>query len=378
MGECVLSLFRWSKHTDNEGIIKSFSLPRVILRNAGRGDTLRGVAYIWRNAQYRIKMTASEWLSLQYLQLKTLAEKGSVDEAVARNFIQNFTAGYLSDVPILENSDFRLNYQHLVDSIVENKIIGIWVINAQGRTMYCNDSALRILGVSRAEANDYSYHRYIFQPHSESVEFSPLENTNLEVVEFSYHSAEGEEKHLLIAESPLFSASGDYTGCVSLFSEITQRKVAERALMEVSGRYRIISEIISDYVYSLRFTPAGILVCEWISGAFQKTTGYTVGELDAFPDGFVHIIHPEDRVEFVRAGGLPPRTSISRQYRIVCRSGDVRWMQDTVSNIPDGESVKLLGAALDITEMKEAENILQNEREFTSLISDTIPVGVVV
>lgn len=367
-----------SKHTDIGGKMKSFSTLQVILRNSDCGWTPQSLTYIWEYAQFNITMTASEWLSAQYLQLKTLADKGSIGEAEARNYIQNFTSGYLSEVPILENSDFRLNYQQLVDSIVENKIIGIWVINAQGRTIYCNDSALRILGVTREDASHYSYHRYIFQPHSESVLFSPLENTDLEVVEFSYLGAGGEEKHLLISESPLFSSNGDYNGCISLFSEITQRKVAERALMEVSGRYRIISEIISDYVYSLHFSPSGNLACEWMSGAFQKTTGYTVAELSAFPDGYVNIIHPEDRAEFIRAAGIPPHTSSTRQYRIICRNGDVRWIRDTVSNIPEGDTVKLLGAALDITETKSAEQFLQNERDFNALISDTIPVGVVV
>lgn len=323
-------------------------------------------------------MDASKWLNSQYILLKDLIENGSAGEDSSRAFIQNFTSGYIAEVPIIDHPDFHLNYQQLVDTIVDNKLVGIWVINASGQTMYCNEAALRILSTSQEDANSFSYHRFIFQPNSESVKFSPLEDTGLEVVEFSYEGMNGKEKHLLMAESPLFSASGEYNGCVTLFSEITQRKVAEQALMEISNRYKIISGIISDFVYSLYITPNGTLLCEWISGAFQKITGYSIEALASFPDGYIHIVHPEDRAEFIRAAGLPPQTSISRQYRIVCSNGNIRWIQDTVSNIPDGKTAKLLGAALDITKDKEAERFLQNERDFSALISDTIPVGVVV
>ncbi len=350
----------------------------MILRNYHLAYLISFASYIYTDATETNMMNASEWLNGQYKQLKDLIEGGAVGEDVARQFVQNFTSNYISEVPILDNSDFQLNYQHLVDTIVDNKLIGIWVINASGRTMYCNDAALRIFGITQEDAQNFSYHRFIFQPNAESVKFTPLDETDLEVVEFSYLSNRDLEKHLLMSESPLFSSLGEYNGCISLFSEITQRKVAEKALMEISSRYKIISEIISDYVYSLQVNSSGLISCEWISGAFQKISGYSIGALTDFPDGYMHIIHPEDRAEFIIAAGLPPRSSITRQYRIICQDDEIRWIQDTVSNIPDGNTVKLLGAALDITEKKDAELFLQNERDFNSLISDTIPVGVVV
>ncbi len=120
MDEYGLSLLMSSKHTDIGEIIKSFSLPRVILRNALCSLLPQRVPHLCLNAKTIKLMTASERLSSQYLQLKALAENGAVDEAAAQKYIKNFTAGYLSDVPILDNSDFRLNFRLLAERIVEN------------------------------------------------------------------------------------------------------------------------------------------------------------------------------------------------------------------------------------------------------------------
>src|SRR5690606_13576060 len=44
-------------------------------------------------------------------------------------------------------------------------------------------------------------------------------------------------------------------------------------------RYRLVSELMSDYAYSVRILPDGRTQAEWINGAFTEITGYTAEEI---------------------------------------------------------------------------------------------------
>ncbi len=59
----------------------------------------------------------------------------------------------------------------------------------------------------------------------------------------------------------------------SLMRDVTWRREAERALRESEERYRIISELISDYAYAFRVEPDGTLVHEWITDLVQAHDG---------------------------------------------------------------------------------------------------------
>src|SRR5258708_30329421 len=61
-------------------------------------------------------------------------------------------------------------------------------------------------------------------------------------------------------------------------SEPTQ---TEEKLRENEERYRLISEDVSDYVFSTRVEDDGALRLNWVAGAFEAITGYTFEEYSA-------------------------------------------------------------------------------------------------
>ena len=60
----------------------------------------------------------------------------------------------------------------------------------------------------------------------------------------------------------------------------TALQAAFEALRQSEERYRLVSEISSDYVYSLRVDNGGTLTCEWITDRFTQITGYTSAEIN--------------------------------------------------------------------------------------------------
>jgi PAS domain S-box-containing protein len=128
-------------------------------------------------------------------------------------------------------------------------------------------------------------------------------------------------------------------------------------LRESEERYRIVSELSSDYAYSYRLAPDGGVALDWITRAFTRITGYTADELK---DGvLLPVVHPEDRylIERGREELLAGRR-YSAEIRIVTRDGNVRWLNDDARpQWDDGHSrvVRIYGAGKDVTDRKRAE-----------------------
>jgi PAS domain S-box-containing protein len=160
-----------------------------------------------------------------------------------------------------------------------------------------------------------------------------------------------------------------------------ERQKALEALRESEMRYRIVAQTISDYAYAYRIAPNGSAELEWVTDSYKRITGYAPAELSAVGGGRA-IILPEDaeiarqHVERIFAG--QPSTV---EYRIVTKDGRIRWLKDSAQPVRDEHEnrvVRVIGAAQDITERRQAEQQLRESEEyFRSLIenaSDAITV----
>lgn len=123
---------------------------------------------------------------------------------------------------------------------------------------------------------------------------------NGKIAEFSmeYPCNSPTEKRWFMARIIPFPGEGLRRPVVS-HTNITQLKASEEALRLSEGRHRLISGLISDYVYSGVAFSNGSSRTEWISGAFEKITGYTVDEITSQPNGFGALLLPEDLEEVV-------------------------------------------------------------------------------
>jgi PAS domain S-box-containing protein len=158
---------------------------------------------------------------------------------------------------------------------------------------------------------------------------------------------------------------------VTAVRDISERKAAEVALRQSEARYRAISELASDYIYAAEVSTEGVLMVQWATQAFEEITGYSIKDIQEL-GGWSEIIYPEDRPQARR---VPSNNSQDwdgmREYRIVARSGEIRWLRDYAR--PDGDELgngslgetplRLLGAVKDITLAKQAEEELYRAKE---------------
>jgi chemotaxis family two-component system sensor kinase Cph1 len=131
-----------------------------------------------------------------------------------------------------------------------------------------------------------------------------------------------------------------------------------RALAESERRYRLISEVISDYTFSTKLGPDGKLYLNWVAGAFETITGYTYEEYVA-RGGWLAALHPDDLEQDARdMEALRANRPVVTEVRTIAKSGAVRWVRVYGHPVWDpGRNmlVGIYGAVQDVTERRRAE-----------------------
>ncbi len=139
---------------------------------------------------------------------------------------------------------------------------------------------------------------------------------------------------------------------------------------ENEERFRSVSEMISDYCYSVVIGENGEIRNEWSFGAWEKITGYRRNEIWE-SGGLPSIIHPEDlektneKVRRLLAGKIE-----TSRIRIICKDGEVKWMEDTARPVWNEDRTRVnrvLGCARDITRQVLAEELLRETQKMESL-----------
>jgi PAS domain S-box-containing protein len=127
-------------------------------------------------------------------------------------------------------------------------------------------------------------------------------------------------------------------------------------LRRAEERYRAIAEVVADWAYSLRILPDGEAELLWTNMDTARVVGYRPSDLDARV-GWLGLVHPDDRhgLRSHMAALLKGRTDVA-EYRIVTRSGEVRWVRDYARPLEVGSgAINAVGGVRDITARRQAE-----------------------
>lgn len=141
-----------------------------------------------------------------------------------------------------------------------------------------------------------------------------------------------------------------------LEGQIAERRAAEQALRESEERYRILSELSSDFGFGIRIDPSLRIEFEWASGALSRITGYETSDLDGH--GWLSLLDDSDRDAIMsQLTRVLEGESREMNIRILTKQHEVRWIH-VVFHTPRDEGgglVRLLGAVRDVTERHWAE-----------------------
>jgi PAS domain S-box-containing protein len=154
-----------------------------------------------------------------------------------------------------------------------------------------------------------------------------------------------------------FDEQGRMLRVVGMVTDITERKLAEKALRESEERFRLAAEAGKMYAYDWDVT-TDVLVR---SSEYVKILGVT--EPQRFTrKQFLDKIHPDDRAKFLAAIAdlNPENPTREATYRVVLPGGAVVWLKNSGRAFFDGEGrlLRVIGMVTDVTDQKLAEEAL--------------------
>jgi PAS domain S-box-containing protein len=177
-------------------------------------------------------------------------------------------------------------------------------------------------------------------------------------------------RHYTTIKFPIFK-DGVPDSLAGFTLDITDRVLSERKLAESEELYRLISSVVSDYLFSSYIDENNILTLRWVAGAFEKITGYSMAEY-TMAGGWRAHVYPEDYplddndLEILREN-----KKVITEIRTIKKDGSVLWVQVYSQPIWDEEKNQLVGingAVQDITERKRTEEeIKKSALEFEAL-----------
>jgi two-component system, cell cycle sensor histidine kinase and response regulator CckA len=148
-----------------------------------------------------------------------------------------------------------------------------------------------------------------------------------------------------------------------------ERAGAIEALRDSKERYRLVSEISSDYAYSLEVTPDGTPTCEWITEPFTRITGFVASEINS--RGWLSLYHPEDvSIAERHHQMLLSNQSDSIEARIITSDNRTCWVRVYGRPIWDDSEqrvVRIFGATQDITAQKHLEQQLLHAQKMEAI-----------
>ncbi|MGF1480748.1 MAG: PAS domain S-box protein [Cyanophyceae cyanobacterium] len=263
--------------------------------------------------------------------------------------------------------DSEARYRRLskkLQSITANAPIYIYELDRQGQIVFANRT---YAGVTPAQVLGTLLTDWFPQeqrPSMASAVEQAFRSRQVQELEYAIPNPQGEIRSYLAQIAPI-TTNAHVESAVLIATDTTERRRAEQELERFFALSVDLLCIADFNGYFQRLNPA-----------FEQTLGWTDQELRSLP--FLEFVHPGDwaatvaAVEQLASG----EQVVAFENRYCTADGDYRWL---LWSAAPSQSEKLIYAvARDITDRKQIELALQQERDFSTAVLDTVGALVVV
>lgn len=173
--------------------------------------------------------------------------------------------------------------------------------------------------------------------------------------EYRIHHPDGEDRWVRTTVFPIRGQDGAVERIGGIDQDITRIKRAQHELEESEERLRSATEVGRLGLWDWNVRTGHVA---WSDEHFRMQ-GYGVGEVRPSYEAWLAGIHPEDRAATVAAleAAMASRTEYVHEFRSLHQDGSIRWLaaRGRFSYDAEGRPERMVGAAIDLTERREAE-----------------------
>ncbi|MGP1256853.1 MAG: PAS-domain containing protein [Kiloniellales bacterium] len=309
--------------------------------------------------------------SIRYLRLSARPLFGSKGEfAGYRGVAADETAQ-------IEAQQAREESSQILSAIVENMPEGVSIVDGDLRVLRYNQRFLEMLDLP-SEVLRRNRFEDVIRFNAERGDYGPGDIE--ELVRERMVPAQNPRPHRFVRVRPNGTAievRGNPLptgGFVTTYADVTEHQRVQTALQSSEARYRLISELTSDFLYSYRVDADGRSEVEWFAGNLPE--GFIMpGNDGSQAASWYDLIHPDDHLALQeRRQRLEAGEPSIDELRMVAPDGSVRWLKSVARPEKDpksGRLMRILGAAQDITERKRVELALRSAKETAEIANRT-------
>jgi PAS domain S-box-containing protein len=334
-------------------------------------DHIKGKTELFE-AEYRIRNKAGNW---QWTQSR--GKTVELDE----NGDPVRMAGVVVDIDETKRTEMELEKtKALLLAAVEQSPAGILIADApEVRIRLANSAALGIRGESEKSLTDIPLESHpgawntfhmsgnICEPEDLPLSRAILYGETVKNKELTIRRNDGESRTVLANASPVRDAEGNVVAGVVVFPDITDRKNAEKALLQSERRLRMALEHMPALLVAFDHNNHIVVANE----ACERVTGYSRDEIINNPQVWEALYSGENGTGASKGLEALDGDFINKELSLLGKDGEKKTISwSNISNevpIPGWSSWAI---GIDVTEMRLAENALkESETRYRTLFS---------
>ncbi len=256
------------------------------------------------------------------------------------------------------------------DAILEQLAEGVIIADPDGKIVFVNHAAIRQHGAARLDVlpEDYTeaYSLLTERGHPHPVDTLPLTRAvrhgeTITDARWRIRRPDGSEVMVIGNARPVTAPDGSAIGAVLTLRDETARIQAEHLLAESESRFRMVADSAPAFIW---MTDAETRVI-FTNRRYKTVFGADIGDL--FGAKWMKLAHPDDvgpfSAEFIRA--MKSFDRFQGVLRVNHKTLGMRWLR--CEGVPrfdaSGVFQGYVGASLDVTEAKQAEEDLKRINE---------------
>lgn len=276
----------------------------------------------------------------------------------------------------ISTSELELKKLSLIATRTKNSVI---ISDPEGKIEWVNDAFQKITGYRLEEVKGRKPKDFLQGPGSDMYEIKRLsealrKNENIETTLINYNKS-GKPYYNQLEITPVFNEQNKLVNFISIQRDITEEMRIKQEILKINSRFELIAKKSNIGIWE--WDPINKTVV-W-NDVLYDIYGATEPEVDSILlDFWKSSIHPDDRKRIISESNQlienVQKQLLEHEFRIIRRNDQAIRELKSVSLVErdkDGVMLRLIGTAIDVTEIKQYERaILSKNTELKKINSE--------